>query len=311
MRLMYQDPFCVSISRSRASEPEHGARIRQQGPIDGERAEIRERPPHIAGDDVEQSLRGRREEPDIEIEVEKQRCNIGAVEHVLQIVGGRALPLQRFLKLRVESGEFLIERLQFFLRRQQFLVRRLEFLVDGQRLFVDGLLFFTGNLQIVDGAFEFGARDLQFLFQFNQPRRVTRDSGARASAGVFRRVYETDEQKLFAVIRNRFDGDAERTLGLVAGQPASGNDSPCIFLTGSLNCRSELGSDAVARHGEQIVNGFARCDLQIAVGRTQEIKTLVFAIDQDRSRRENIDHRTLANLRKSRLARRSLLRHRA
>ena len=71
-------------------------------------------------------LGGRREEADVEVGVEEERRDVGAVQDILQIVGRRALPLQRFLKLAVEGGQLLVERLQFLLRRQQLLVGRLD-----------------------------------------------------------------------------------------------------------------------------------------------------------------------------------------
>ena len=58
--------------------------------------------------------------------IEENRRDIGAVQDVLQVVRGRALPLQRFLKLAVEGGQLLVQRLQFFLRGQQLLVGRLD-----------------------------------------------------------------------------------------------------------------------------------------------------------------------------------------
>ena len=131
--------------------PQHRSCIGQKSAVGGQRAEVRERPPDVAGNDAEERLGGRREEADIEVGVEEERRDIGAVQDVLQIIGGRTLPLQRFLELAVEGGELLVERLQFLLRRQQLLVGRLVFLIDGQRFFVDRLLLLAGNLEIADG----------------------------------------------------------------------------------------------------------------------------------------------------------------
>ena len=61
-------------------------------------------------------LRGRREEADIEVAVEEERRDVGAVEDVLQVVGRAALLLERLLELAVEGGELLVERLQLLLR---------------------------------------------------------------------------------------------------------------------------------------------------------------------------------------------------
>ena len=95
------------------------------------------------GNDVEERFGRRREETDIEVEVEENGRDIGAVEDVLQIAGGRPLSFQCFLKLAVEGRELLVHRLQFFLRRQQLFVGRLIFLVGGQGLFVDRFLLFV------------------------------------------------------------------------------------------------------------------------------------------------------------------------
>ena len=188
MRRMYQAPLCASISRS------IGARV-----CSTVRASVRRAPsaaselrsasgrPMSLGNDAEERLGGRREEADIEIGVEEERRDIGAVEDVLQIIGGRALPLQRFLELAVEGGQLLVERLQFLLRRQQLLVRRLVFLIDGQRFFVDRLLLFARNLKVADGALELRSGGFEFLLKLGDPRNVSRRDGttslrARASA---------------------------------------------------------------------------------------------------------------------------------
>ena len=53
--------------------------------------------PISPGMTAEQRPRGRREEADLQVGVEEKRRDIGAVQHVLQVVGGGALPLQGFL----------------------------------------------------------------------------------------------------------------------------------------------------------------------------------------------------------------------
>ena len=189
MRRMYQAPLCASISRS------IGARV-----CSTVRASARSAPsaaselrsasgrPTSLGNDIEQRLGGRREEADIEIGVEEERRDIGAVQDVLQIVGGRALPLQRFLELAVEGGQLLVERLQFLLRGQQLLVGRLEFLVDGQRFFVDRLLLFARDLEVADGALQLRSAWLRVPARARRPAATSRGaigrpaSSARASA---------------------------------------------------------------------------------------------------------------------------------
>ena len=162
--------FDLSLDRREA--PQHRSCIGQKSAVGSQRIEVRERPPDVAGNDTEKRLGGRREEADIEVGVEEERRDIGAVQNILQIVGGRTLPLQRFLELAVEGGKLLVERLQFLLRRQQLLVRRLVFLIDGQRFFVDRLLLFAGNLQVADGTLQFRSRGFEFLLELGDPRNV-------------------------------------------------------------------------------------------------------------------------------------------
>ena len=95
-----------------------------------QRLQVSERPPYVTWNNVEQGFRRRREEADVEVCVEKDCRHVGAVEDVLQIVRGRALPIQRFLQLAIESVQFLVERLQFLLGGHQFLVRGLILLID-------------------------------------------------------------------------------------------------------------------------------------------------------------------------------------
>lgn len=92
-----------------------GGGIGEQGVVGGQGVEIGQGPANIAGDDVEQRARRRGEEPDIELGVEKDGGEVGAVEHVLQVVGGGSLPLQRFLQLPIERCQLLVEGLQLFL----------------------------------------------------------------------------------------------------------------------------------------------------------------------------------------------------
>ena len=107
----------------RCEGPQHCSCIDEKIAVGSQRIEVGKRPPNVAGNNTEQRLGGGREEADIEVGIEEERRNIGAVQDVLQIIGGRALALQRFLELAVEGSQLLVERLQFLLRRQQLFVR--------------------------------------------------------------------------------------------------------------------------------------------------------------------------------------------
>ena len=164
---MYQAPFSASISRPSGAELVSIARASaiRSGSM-ASSGEIGERPADIGGDDPEQRFCRRREEADVEIAVEEQRRDAGAVEDVLQIVGRVALPFQRFLKLAVEGGELLVERLQFFLRGYQLLIGGLELLVDRHRFFVDRRLLGIGDLEVADGAVQFLAGSVELVLEF-------------------------------------------------------------------------------------------------------------------------------------------------
>src|SRR5947208_3048365 len=88
-------------------------------------AAISRRPADDHSDDDKHRLRRWREKTDLEILVQEQHRDLGAVHGVLQVVGGGALALDGFVELTVEGGELLVERLQLFLGSFQFFVRRL------------------------------------------------------------------------------------------------------------------------------------------------------------------------------------------
>ena len=201
----------------------------------------------------------RREQADVQVHVEEDRRDIGAVQHILQIVGGGPLAVQRFLKLAVERGQFLVERLQFLLRGEQLLVGGLEFLVDRQGLLVDRLLLLARDLQIANGALQFRSRRLQLLFEFGDARNLTRRDGAAFAAllpGFV--IEETDQRQLLAVAQDRPRRQAETKRLAVALDAAAVGRHRRIVLEGPLNRRSELGRKAFARHGQQVVGRLPR-----------------------------------------------------
>ena len=189
--------------------PEDCFGVIQESVVGRERLEIRERAAQIARNYIEECSRRRGEESDVEARIEENRCDFGAVKHVLQIVSGRPLSLERFLQLAIEGVQFLIERLKLLLGRKQLLVSRLIFLVDGQRLLVDRHLLFARDLEVADSALQFGFCRLELPFEFDDPRNI---SGRRAAAPAdlrLRLLNEADQQQVFTVARRRNDDDAE------------------------------------------------------------------------------------------------------
>ncbi len=86
---------------------------------------------------------GRRDDPDVQVPVEEQRGNVGAVHHVFQVIGRRPLAFQSLLEMAIERGRLFVEGLKFLLRGQKLFVCGLELLIDGQSLLVDRALLIT------------------------------------------------------------------------------------------------------------------------------------------------------------------------
>src|SRR6185437_10558246 len=255
----------------------------------------------IARNDVEERLGGGRKEADVELGVEEERRDIGAVKDILQIVGGRTLPLQRFLKLAVQSGQLLGERLQLFLRGQKYLIGGLEFLVCGQGFFVDRLLLFVGNLKIANRTQQFRPRGLEFLLEFSDPRSIPRHGAMPSLLFIYRLVDEADQQQGLALAQNRMHGYVERALSLA--RAAAVDDNTQILLSGPLYGRSKLNTDVGTHHGEQIARGMASRHTKVAIGWSQIVETFMFAVDQHCSRRIIFHHKPPAELGECGLAR--------
>lgn len=77
---------------------QHRTSVAQQIAVGGQRVEIGERSTDVGRDDVEERFGRRREETDIEVEVEENGRDIGAIEDVLQIAGGLYAVVLAFLE---------------------------------------------------------------------------------------------------------------------------------------------------------------------------------------------------------------------
>src|ERR1700677_1987883 len=77
--------------------PETCFDILQKSVVGCQGMQVRERAPDVARNHIKERSRCRRKEPNSETRIEKNRCDFGTVKHVLQIVRGRTLALERFL----------------------------------------------------------------------------------------------------------------------------------------------------------------------------------------------------------------------
>ncbi len=98
----------LDLSLDRFEGLQHRPGIGQKCHIGSQEIQFRERPADIAWNHVEEKFGRRREEPDAQINVEQDSCNIRTVQNFLQIIGGLALLLERLLKLTVEDDESFV-----------------------------------------------------------------------------------------------------------------------------------------------------------------------------------------------------------
>ena len=173
-------------------------------------SQIGKRSADIRSDNPEHRPRGRREQTDLKIAIEKQHRDFRAVHGVTQIVGGDSLMLDGFAQLSVEGGELLVERLQLFLRGFQFFVARLKLLVDRHGLFVGGRQLVIGCLQVTDCALQFLAGGVELLLELGDMRRIDGFAHGFAAIAVLGSIREAHQKKLLAVRVNRLDPDAHR-----------------------------------------------------------------------------------------------------
>ena len=253
--------------------------------------EVGQRPADIRSEDAEHRFCGRCEQSDLEVTVQEQHRNLRAVHGVLQIVGGGALPLDRFVELTVEGGEFLVERLQLFLGSFQFFVGRLEFFVDRQGLFVGGRQFVISCLKVVDCALQFLAGGVELLLELENMRRLGGLGLILAAFLAFRLIREADQKKLLALGLKRLYRDADPDGVAVPAQLRSADHDRRMLLVGLADCRPQLCAQPVARRGEEIPAGLAGGHLQIAVDRPEIIEALVPGVGQDRGRRMGVEQR--------------------
>ena len=185
------------------------------------------------------------------------------------------------------------------------------FFVDGQRFVVDPFLLFARNFKLPDSALELRSCGFEFLFKLGNSRDVFRNGRAISSALLLRLVNETNQQQLLAFARNRLYGNAERTWIAVVVHPPASDDNSRVLLARLLDCRPELGASVLTHHCEQIVRGMPVRHAHVTVCRSQQIKALVLAVDQDRRRRIGLHHQPSAKVGESSLVREQLALSRA
>ena len=205
---MYQAPLCASISRSIGARVcSTVAGIGQQRAIGGQRAEVRERPPDVAGNDVEQRLGGRREEADIEVGVEEKRRDVGAVENFcrsLEVVRCRSRVSWSWLLRAVSSS--LSDCNSSFEVSSSSLVDWYSSLTDN----ASSLIAFCSSFEISRlrmAPCSSALRGFEFLLEFGDPRSIR---GRRRAAPAYALASARRRSRSAAAPRRRSEPAARR-----------------------------------------------------------------------------------------------------
>jgi hypothetical protein len=151
-----------------------------------------------------------------------KRLRSSAVHDVLEIVGHGLVLVDRLLKLAVERGQFLIERLELLLRGLQFFVGGLVLLTRRHRFLVDRPQFLFGNLAVVDGVFEILACGIEVLLELGEPRGVGRRLNG-CSLPLWR-VLEAEQDQPLAFTFHWPSADSHGDAAAVALHPAGDGD---------------------------------------------------------------------------------------
>ena len=143
---------------------------------------MRDGPPHVRGNDMQDLLGRGGHATDAEVAVEHDDGQVAAAEEIVQVVIGLD-------ELDIAAPEFLIHRgelfvgalqlllggLQFFIRALELLVGREDFLVGGPELLLAGLVLFDHGVQRLFRRLQFvGARTRRRRADpWRGPRRAT------------------------------------------------------------------------------------------------------------------------------------------
>ena len=147
----------------------------QRREIEGEH-DVADGTPDVLGSELDVVRQRRGVAPDVELGVEEQRADLGALEQVVHV--GRQLAELGDLRLvlGVDGVELLVDRLQLLVGRLQLLVRRDELLVGGLQFLDRRLQALPGDLQL---PFEHGDVELRLLVGLG---RLARTEPSRSHA---------------------------------------------------------------------------------------------------------------------------------
>ena len=98
--------------------------------------DVHQRATPVTGNEIEDLRDGRRKVANLEIFVEKDRRNLGALEQIIEIAVGAVQFLDLAAELVVHGLQFFVHRLQFLFRGLELFIGRLQLLIDREQLFI-------------------------------------------------------------------------------------------------------------------------------------------------------------------------------
>ena len=111
---------------------------------------MRQRPPNIGRDQVEQLLGLRRVADNPQPAIQEDRADIGGGQEVLEIGIDPAELVDLILQLLVDRVQLLVDRLQLFLAGLQFFGGRMQLFVDRLQLLIRGLQLFDRGFVLLN-----------------------------------------------------------------------------------------------------------------------------------------------------------------
>ena len=196
-------------------------------------------------------LHRRREPPDAHVGVEKQGCNFGAVEQVVEIVGARLQLPHLDLELAVDGVQLLVERLQLLLRGLQLLVRGLQLLVDRLDLFVRGLQLLVGGLHLLGKEPQLLAGRMQLGLQLTL-REPLRGRGRRLPSWCRLTLQEAHRQHAVGGGRPERPDHEPDGMQRPAAPDAGVDRAFLVVMDRLLHRRAQRRLQALAREGKQV-----------------------------------------------------------
>ena len=259
------------------------------------RAQVADRPPLVALDEVEELLGGGGELLQAEVAVEEDRGDLRALEQVLDVAVGAAQLL--------DAGRQLgVDRLQLLVHRGELLLRGLELLVGGLQLLVHRGELLVGRLQLLVRGFELLGGGLEPLV--HRPElvlevldrgglavldRLVRELLVALDAADVAEDHEEGRVLLLAVAAQRLHHQVDQLPAAVGadGDLVLHHDRP--GRGGAVEGAAQVEPEAGPRHADDVVVGGAGGQLEVLAGPRRDVQDVAVRVHHRVRRPEAVE----------------------